>query len=130
MAELSNDQTLDKYKQAFQEEAREVLVELESALLELNENRTDKELVSRVFRALHTIKGSGSMFGYDELAAFAHQLETAFDEVRVGRLEITAELLDVALTARDQINAMLEEAAGGAPAERTVRCRRARSSVG
>jgi two-component system, chemotaxis family, sensor kinase CheA len=120
VSEPSDDRQLDKYKQAFQEEAREVLVELESALLELNENRTDRELVSRVFRALHTIKGSGGMFGYDELAAFAHQLETAFDEVRAGRLEVTAELLDVALTARDQIKAMLEEAAGGAPADRTA----------
>jgi len=120
VSEPSDDRQLDKYKQAFQEEAREVLVELESALLELNESRTDRELVSRVFRALHTIKGSGGMFGYDELAAFAHQLETAFDEVRAGRLEVTAELLDVALTARDQIKSMLEEAAGGAPADRTV----------
>jgi len=118
--EPSHDQTLDKYKQAFQEEAREVLVELESALLELSEHRTDKELVGRVFRALHTIKGSGAMFGFDELAAFAHQLETAFDEVRAARLEVTSELLDVALAAQDQIRAMLEEAAGGAPAERTV----------
>jgi len=119
VSETSNDQ-LDKYKQAFQEEAREVLVELESALLELNENRSDKDLVSRVFRALHTIKGSGGMFGFDELAAFTHDLETAFDEVRAGRLEVTAELLDVALEALDQIKAMLEEAAGGAPAQRTV----------
>lgn len=60
--------TIDKYKQAFQEEAREILVELESSLLELNENRGDKELVARAFRALHTIKGSGAMFGFDELA--------------------------------------------------------------
>ena len=120
MAEFSNDQTLDKYKQAFQEEAREVLVELESALLALNENQSDKDLVGRVFRALHTIKGSGAMFGFDDLAAFAHDLETAFDEVRAGRLEVTSGLLDVALTALDQIKAMLEEAAGGPPADRAV----------
>jgi len=118
--ETSDDPVLDKYKQAFQEEAREVLVELESALLELNESRNDKDLVGRVFRALHTIKGSGGMFGFDELAAFTHDLETAFDEVRSGHLDVTSDLLDVALAALDQIKAMLEEAAGGAPAERTV----------
>jgi two-component system chemotaxis sensor kinase CheA len=115
-----NDQALDKYRQAFQEEAREVLVELESALLELNENQNDQGLVGRVFRALHTIKGSGSMFGFDELAAFAHDLETAFDEVRTGRLNVTSGLLDVALVALDQIKAQLEEAAGGPPADRAV----------
>ena len=47
----------DQFRQSFREEAREILVDLESALLELNENRTDQELVGRVFRALHTIKG-------------------------------------------------------------------------
>ena len=45
---------LDKYKQAFQEEAREILVDLESALLELNENGGDQDLVGRAFRALDT----------------------------------------------------------------------------
>jgi len=105
---------IDQYKQAFQEEAREVLVELESALLALNENRGDKELVGRAFRALHTIKGSGAMFGFDELAAFTHNLENAFDEVRNGRLETTAELINLSLTALDQIKALLEESGGQA----------------
>lgn len=118
MAESVNKNALDKYKQAFQEEAREILVDLESALLELNENRGDKELVGRAFRALHTIKGSGAMFGFDELAAFTHNLETAFDEVRSGRLSVTSELVDLSLGALDQIKAMLDEAAAGAPADR------------
>jgi two-component system chemotaxis sensor kinase CheA len=102
----------DQFKQSFREEAREVLVDLEAALLELNESRADMELVGRVFRALHTIKGSGSMFGFEELAAFTHNLETAFDQVRNGRLEIGSELIDLTLAALDQIRAMLEEGAG------------------
>jgi two-component system chemotaxis sensor kinase CheA len=104
----------DQFKNAFREEGREVLVDLESALLELNESRGDLELVGRVFRALHTIKGSGSMFGFEELAAFTHNLETAFDEVRNGRLQIGSELIDLTLSALDQIRAMLEEGAAGA----------------
>jgi len=107
--------SIDKYKQAFHEEAREILVDLESALLELNENSGDKELVGRAFRALHTIKGSGAMFGFDKLAAFTHNLETAFDGVRSGRLSITPELVDLALAALDQIKTMLEEPDGGTP---------------
>jgi len=99
----------DKHKQAFQEEAREILVELEASLLELNESHKDIELVGRVFRALHTIKGSGSMFGFDELAGFTHNLENAFDEVRNGRLEVSTELIDLSLSALDQIRVMLEE---------------------
>ena len=104
----------DQFKQSFREEAREILVDLEAALLELNENAGDRELVGRVFRGLHTIKGSGAMFGFEDLATFTHNLETAFDDVRNGRLEINSELIDLTLAALDQIKAMLEEGGGGA----------------
>lgn len=111
---------IDKFKQAFLEEAREILVELESALLALQENPVDQELVGRAFRALHTIKGSGAMFGFDELAGFSHNLENAFDEVRNGRLLVTPELIDLSLAALDQIRTMLDEAAGRGEAVRST----------
>ena len=102
----------DKYKQAFREEAREILLDLESALLDLNDNRDDTELVGRAFRALHTIKGSGAMFGFDAIAAFTHDIENAFDQIRNGRLKATPDLISLSLAAVDQIKAMLEEASG------------------
>ena len=111
---------IDKFKQAFLEEARDILVELESALLELNENPGDRELVGRAFRALHTIKGSGAMFGFDELAAFTHNLETAFDAVRNGQLQVTPELINLSLAAMDHIKAMLDEASGGPSTNRAA----------
>src|SRR5579862_5793495 len=102
---------IDKYKQSFQEEARELLTELESALLELDRNPRDGEVVGRAFRALHTIKGSGAMFGFDDLSAFTHNLENAFDEVRNDRLKVSAGLVNLALAALDQIKAMVEQQA-------------------
>src|SRR5579863_10149703 len=120
MNQLTPDNA-EQFKQSFREEAREILVELESALLELNENPSDPDLVGRIFRGLHTIKGSGSMFGFEKLAAFTHNLETAFDEVRNGRLQIDSGLIDLTLAALDQIRAMLEEDSGGAqPADPAV----------
>jgi two-component system chemotaxis sensor kinase CheA len=112
MASIMNG-TID-LKQSFREESREILVDLESALLDLNEHRDDAELVARVFRAMHTLKGSGAMVGLDELAAFTHHLETAFDEVRAGRLQIDSGMIDLTLAAFDQIKAMLEEDSGNA----------------
>lgn len=109
---------MDQYKQAFQEEARELLAELESALLELEDNREDLGIVGRAFRALHTIKGSGAMFGFDDIATFTHHLENAFDQLRNGRLRVTSDLIRLALGASDQIKAMLDEAAGGEAADR------------
>jgi two-component system chemotaxis sensor kinase CheA len=109
MSKTSNDSTIDRYKLAFQEEAREILSELESTLLELNETPEEEELVSKAFRALHTIKGSGSMFGFDEVAAFTHDIENAYDDVRNGRLPVTPELVDLTLTGLDHIKTMLHQ---------------------
>jgi two-component system chemotaxis sensor kinase CheA len=95
--------------ETFQEEAEEVLADLEAALLELEERPNDMELVDRAFRAMHTIKGAGGMFGFDRLAAFTHHLETAFDGVRNGELEVGKELIDIGLGARDLIRALLDQ---------------------
>jgi two-component system chemotaxis sensor kinase CheA len=102
----------DRFKEAFQEEARELLGELESALLALDQSRGDSETVGRAFRALHTIKGSGAMFGFDDIAAFAHHVESAFDQLRKGEIAATTDLINLSLAAGDQIKAMLDEAAG------------------
>ena len=101
---------------AFTEEAYELLSELEDSLLELEETPTDMELIGRVFRAMHTIKGSGAMFGFDEVAKFTHEVETVFDLARSNVLPVTKTLIDLTLLARDQIRAILDASQGGAPA--------------
>lgn len=103
---------IEDFKQAFREEARDILGELESSLLELNNNPSDSEIVGKAFRALHTLKGSGAMFGFEKLARFSHRLENAFDEVRNGRLTVTSELINLSLSALDEIKAMLNEVEG------------------
>ncbi|WP_338666656.1 chemotaxis protein CheA [Pseudodesulfovibrio methanolicus] len=98
----------DLNRQIFKEEAYDLLIELEGALLELEEAPDDMDLVNQIFRALHTIKGSGSMFGFEEIAAFTHEVETVFDMVRNGDLQATPVLCSLALRSRDQIRAMLD----------------------
>jgi two-component system chemotaxis sensor kinase CheA len=99
---------MDKQREAFREEAGELLSDLEEALLELEENPENTEVIARVFRAMHTIKGSGAMFGFDQIAAFTHEVETVFDQVRNGHLAVTKELVDLSLAARDHIKILLE----------------------
>ncbi len=114
------NQGKDKHAEVYREEAYELLGELETALLELEDTPGNTDLISRIFRALHTIKGSGSMFGFDEVAAFTHDVENVFDLVRMGRMSVTKELIDLTLAARDQIRRMLGEAGGEAePADET-----------
>jgi two-component system chemotaxis sensor kinase CheA len=103
----------DEYRATFKEEAYELLTELESSLLELEETPDDMDIIGRVFRAMHTIKGSGAMFGFDDIAAFTHEVETVFDMVRNGLLEVSPDLIRNTLAARDQIKALLDASAGG-----------------
>lgn len=98
----------DLNRQIFKEEAYDLLRELEGSLLELEEAPGDMDLVNQIFRALHTIKGSGSMFGFEEIAEFTHEIETVFDMVRNGDIDVTPVLCSLALRSRDQIRAMLE----------------------
>jgi len=94
--------------QTFLEEARELLAKLEEALLELESDPGHTPSVARVFRNLHTIKGSGAMFGFTEIARFTHDLETAFDKARSGELPLSPELLGLGLVAKDHIQALLD----------------------
>ncbi|MBC8393959.1 MAG: Hpt domain-containing protein, partial [Deltaproteobacteria bacterium] len=92
----------------FQEEAKERLAELEASLLELEKTPNDPDLVSSAFRSMHTIKGSGAMFGFDEIVDFTHDIETVYDLVREGQIKLTPELIALTLQAHDQILKMLQ----------------------
>ena len=98
----------EKYAEAYREEALELLAELENSLIELEERPDDRELVSKIFRAMHTIKGSGAMYGFDNIAKFTHDIETVFDLVRNGEMKVTNTLITLTLAARDRIKLMLD----------------------
>jgi two-component system chemotaxis sensor kinase CheA len=99
--------------ETYREEALELLADLEAALLELEQNPSDPETVSRIFRDVHTIKGSGAMFGLEDITNFTHQVETVFDAVRNGGVRVTPHLISLTLEAQDQIRGMLEARFGG-----------------
>jgi two-component system chemotaxis sensor kinase CheA len=92
----------------FRQEAQDLLEQIEQGLLDLAHRPGDRELVDAVFRGLHTLKGSGAMFGFDALAAFTHHCETAFDRVRKGEVPATAELVAAVLAAQDHMRALAE----------------------
>ncbi len=99
----------DIHSEAFIQEAQELLQELESSLLELEEDTENTELIARIFRAMHTIKGSGAMFGFENIAHFVHDIETAYDMVRNGELRVSKPMLDYSFKSCDVIKQMLED---------------------
>jgi len=93
--------------ETFRVEANDLFEQLETALLDIEANPGDRELIDTAFRALHTIKGSGAMFGFERAAAFTHHVENAFDMVRKGSLAVSPTLVEIALRAKDHIRDLI-----------------------
>ncbi|MBU1312596.1 MAG: chemotaxis protein CheA [Alphaproteobacteria bacterium] len=98
--------------QVFRTEAAELFEQIESGLLDLLNDLTDRDRMDAVFRGLHTLKGSGAMFGFDALAAFTHHCETAFDRVRKGEVPATEGLVSAVLQAQDHMRMLIENPGG------------------
>ena len=98
---------IDRFKESFREEAFELLAALEQSLLRLEEVPDDRDEISAVFRAVHTIKGSAAMFGYSHISEFTHEIENILDGVRNGKIAVNQHLIDSTLQARDHIRELL-----------------------
>ncbi|MFB3818736.1 MAG: chemotaxis protein CheA [Candidatus Methylomirabilales bacterium] len=93
--------------QAFMEEAGELVEAFEQGLLELEASPGDPEVLNRIFRAAHTIKGNSGMLGFTEIAHFTHALEDVLDRLRKGRLQVTAEGMTLLLRSLDMLKLSL-----------------------
>ncbi|MEZ6092677.1 MAG: Hpt domain-containing protein [Pirellulaceae bacterium] len=99
---------MNKFRETFFVEAEEHLESMESALLSLENNPGDPELLNQIFRAAHTIKGASSTFGVEQVSRFTHVLENLLDRLRAGELNATADLLELLLNATDTLTALVE----------------------
>ena len=89
-------------------EAFEMIEEMDQDLIELENNPDDLDLVNKIFRVAHTIKGSGSFLNFDKLTRLTHHMEAVLDKARKGELRITPEIMDVILESVDAMKAILE----------------------
>lgn len=99
--------TLDDALTTFIAESRELLQDMEEALLRIEQAPDDTDTINAIFRAAHTIKGSAGLFALDEIVSFTHVTESVLDKVRGGELRIDAELGSVLLQASDHIGALV-----------------------
>ncbi|MGQ1890220.1 chemotaxis protein CheA [Thermophagus sp. OGC60D27] len=100
---------IDKFKAKFVEESLDNVNDLEEALFALENDMQSKDLIERIFRAMHSLKGGGAMFGFNHLSEFTHHLESIFDQVRNDKLEVTQDLVSLTFTAVDEIKYLLEK---------------------
>lgn len=100
---------IEQALQTFVEESRELLQQMEDALLFLETSEPDEGTVNAMFRAAHTIKGSAGLFGLDAVVSFTHVVENVLDKVRGGEIRITPDLAGALLPCCDHIAALIGE---------------------
>jgi two-component system chemotaxis sensor kinase CheA len=104
---------LDEALQTFITESRELLEDMENALLNIDIAGDQGEAINAIFRAAHTIKGSAGLFSLDHIVAFTHVVESLLDEVRDGRVVINDEMIVLLLSCCDYLSGMTEALAAG-----------------
>ena len=104
---------LDDAIQTFVTESRELLQEMESALLAVEQAQEKDELVNAIFRAAHTIKGSSGLFSLDHIVAFTHVVESVLDRVRAGKLGVSEQWVVLLLACCDHISSLIQAVADG-----------------
>lgn len=108
---------MDQALQTFIVESRELLQQMEEALLYLETTPDDVDAVNAMFRAAHTIKGSAGLFGLDHIVAFTHVVENVLDKVRSAEIAISAELVALMLSCGDHIGRLVDAIGSELPAE-------------
>jgi two-component system chemotaxis sensor kinase CheA len=93
---------------AFIEEAAELVDSFEQGLLQLERTPEDPEVLNRIFRAAHTIKGNSAMLGFTDVAQFTHSLEDVLDRMRKGRLRVTQAGMNLLLRSLDMVKLKLK----------------------
>ena len=97
-----------EYQDKFIEDTLELLTELESGLMNFEQNPTDLSAIEDIFRAVHSIKGNAGMFGFNITESFSHILEDVFDSLRSQKLVADKRTVDLTLHAIDLVKKMLD----------------------
>ena len=113
---MNLDEIQRRSRELFRQEATDLLRELEEALLALEADPASAALINRVFRVMHTLKGSGATSGFQELSDFLHRVEDVYNAAREGRLAITPAIVDHTLKIADAVTRYFAAAPAAAPA--------------
>ncbi len=97
-------------EETFLLESSELLTAMEDALLQMEDTPDDPDSINAIFRAAHTIKGTGGVFGFDAVVSFTHVLENVLDKVRDNEIKIDSSLIAILLLSRDHIEKLVAKA--------------------
>ena len=92
----------------FLAEVTEILEQLNQDLVELEERPEDLDLLNKIFRAAHTMKGTSSFMGFEKMTTVTHRMEDILNLLRKGEAKLTPEVMDVVLEAVDVVEQIVE----------------------
>ncbi len=103
----------------FIEEAQQHLSNVEPDLLQMEKHlgEVDSEVVNRIFRAIHSIKGAAGFFGFQNISTLSHEMESLLSLLREGKMTITSDVIDVLLDGVDLMNEMVNDVASSEEVE-------------
>ena len=101
---------MDEFQEILQDfliESFELIEQLDQDLVELENSPEDLELLNRIFRVAHTVKGASSFLNFDVLTHLTHHMEDVLNKARHGELLLDANIMDVVLESIDLMKALL-----------------------
>jgi len=99
--------------QEFLAESEELLQRMDQDMVTLERTPNDAELLNRIFRALHTIKGTSGFLKFEPVVRLSHRAEDVLNALRRGEVQLNRRLMDALLAARDQLGHMLSDLRAG-----------------
>ncbi|MBK8806598.1 MAG: chemotaxis protein CheA [Bacteroidales bacterium] len=102
---------MDQFRDKFLNEAQELLTKIENSLIELEAHPENIENIHEVFRAMHTLKGTSVMFGFDRIGELTHFTESIFDKIREGETDLSRDIVEFTLESVDHIRNLLKDQA-------------------
>ncbi len=106
--DVFNDPEMMEIFEGFIIESNEILENLSQDLMKLEENSDDNELLNKIFRAYHTIKGNSSFIGLDDISALTHHAEDLLNKLRRGEMHVTTDMVDTLFEVQDSIENYLD----------------------
>src|SRR5512136_2738569 len=106
--------------EGFLTETTELLEKLDDDLVALEKTTDDPDLLNRIFRSIHTVKGASSFLGFDLLVKVTHKTEDVLNRLRKGELLVSPEIMDVILEATDLVKVLVSDIKAGDIQEREI----------
>ncbi len=103
----------DEFISIFLSEANEIVEGLENDLVLLEDNKSDEDLLNKIFRSAHTLKSSAGTVGFTTMSELNHVAENLLEKVRSGKLDVTPQMITVLLEFLDTVKLMLQNIVDG-----------------